>query len=327
MTIRRRTLLPGLGIMAVGGTARAQSDASAYPNRPIRVVVPFPPGVITDAAPRLVAEKLGAEWGVPLVVENRAGANGLIGTEAVVRAAPDGYTLGVALADTWSINPRLNTNLGYDPQRDLVGVAPLASVSFALVVSAGVPAPDLDGFLALARARPGGIRLGSWGEGSTGHLAMFMLGRAAGVELTHVAYRGAAAVYTDLAAGHIETAFAGVSTAVSMARDGRVRVLAVTGTERHPALPGVPAIVERYPDVVVRAWYALVAPARTPGGIVEKVNAAVGRAVRAPDVAARLTDGFLATPMVLSVPELAAFLREDAARWGAVIAAAGIRLE
>ncbi|WP_426960075.1 Bug family tripartite tricarboxylate transporter substrate binding protein [Muricoccus radiodurans] len=321
----------GLLCAALAGTAAhgalAQQEAAGYPTRPIRIIVPFPPGVITDAAPRLVAEKLHQEWGQPVVVENRAGANGMIGTEAVVRAPADGYSLGVALADTWSINPRLNPNIGYDPQRELVGVAPLAIQSFALIVHSGVPARSFDEFLALARARPGGLRLGSWGEGSTGHLAMLMLQRATGIVLTHVAYRGAAAAASDVAAGHIDAMITSIATSVNLQRDGRVRALAVTGTERHPALPDTPAIAERYPEVVVRAWYAIVAPARTPAPIVERLNGAIGRAMQAPDVAARITEGFLAAPMVQPVAAFAEFLREDAARWAGVIAASGIRLE
>jgi tripartite-type tricarboxylate transporter receptor subunit TctC len=242
------------------------------------------------------------------VVENRAGANGMIGTEAVVRAPADGYTLGVALADTYAINPLINRNISYDPREALVGVAPLAIQSFALIVNTNVPASSLEELVALAHARPGEIRFGSWGEGSTGHLGLLMLQRAAGFQATHVAYRGAAAAVSDLVAGHIEAMITSVSAAVTQQRDGRVRTLAVTGTERHPSLPEVPALAETWPDVVVRAWYAVMAPARTPAPIVAKLNAAIGRAMQAPDVRARITEGFLATPMVMSVPDFAAFL-------------------
>lgn len=323
----RRAVLATAATVGTAGAARAQDEAAGFPNRPIRIVVPFPPGVITDAAPRLVAEKLSQEWGQPVVVENRAGANGMIGTEAVVRAPADGYTLGVALADTYAINPLLNRNMSYDPREALVGVAPLAIQSFALIVNTNVPAASLQELVALARARPGEIRFGSWGEGSTGHLGLLMLQRAAGFQATHVAYRGAAAALSDLVAGHIEAMITSVSTAVTQQREGRTRTLAVTGTERHPALPEVPALAETWPEVVVRAWYAMMAPARTPAPIVAKLNAAIGRAMQAPDIRARITETFLATPMVQTVPEFAAFLREDAERWSGIIAASGIRLD
>ena len=329
-SITRRSLLAsaaaiGATAMTTATPASAQSD-NDFPYKPIRIIIPFPPGTVTDAVPRLFAEKLRVAWGQPVIIDNRAGANGMIATEAVVRAPPDGYTLGVALADTYSINPQLRPSLPYKPSDALVGVALYGMQPFVLVVHESVAARGLDEFIALARSKPGQIRFGSWGEGSTAHLTMLMLQRAAGFQAIHVAYRGAAAAITDLLGGHIDAMFVSVAL-VTQTSHPQLRNIAVTGTERDPLLPDLPALVERFPTVSLRSWFGIVAPAATPASIVEKLNAAINRALESPDLYAEVKDRYMASTKTLTVPQFADFLRKDAEHWSKIIATEGIRLD
>lgn len=323
MTIRvsRRSLL---GFPLV--TPAVAQPATGYPSRPIRLIVPWNPGAFTDAGARLVAGKLRDEWRQPVVVENRAGANGMIGSQAAARAPADGYTLLLATADTHSINPTLYRNVPYDAARDFVPVAPIAKLPLVLALHPSQRPQTLTEFVEAARVRPGQIRLGSWGEGSTAHLATALLQSMAGIEVLHVSYRGAAAYLTDLIAGHVDGGFISLPMAMSTVQDRSIRMLGISSPARHPNLADLPAVAEFFPGFAVEPWYDVMAPAGTPQPIVVLLNAAIRRALQAPDVRERL-EAAQVTAMQQAPEEFTAFVQDQLRRWTRVVEISGVRLE
>lgn len=290
MTQRRRLLQAALLPAALAGTglgpllARPALAQGAWPQRPIRLVVPYPPGGSTDVLSRLYAERIGAILGQPCVIENRAGASGNIGTDAVAKAAPDGYTLGAVTASIMTINQYLFASMPFDTAKDLQLIA-LAwdTPNVAVVAPERNKATTLKEFLDWAKAKPDGITYGSTGIGQTTHLSSAMLFGRTGVKATHVPYRGAAQVVPALLAGDVDTALDNLASQIGLIQEGRMRALAVTGAERWPTLPNVPTMAEAgVPNLVISVWGAFVAPAATPPAVIEKVNAAMRQVAEDP---------------------------------------------
>lgn len=321
----RRGLL--LGALASPFLPRqAASQPVAWPARPIRMIVPFPPGGPTDIVARVLAERMARDLGQSVVVENRAGASGNVGNEAAAKSAPDGYTV---LYNTSSIalSPALYANLPYDAQRDLAPVALTATIPLVLAVHEALPVRDVAGFIAHVRERPGQLSYGSAGNGNVTHLAAFMLLRANGLDAVHVPYRGSAPALLDVAAGRVQFMTDTVNSALPLIRDGRLRALAVTSPTRLALLPDVPTLAETVmPGFEVGAWQGMMAPARTPSAVIARLNAAVMAALGDPDVRAKLADQ--GTQPLGGTPEqYGQTLRDETARWGRVIAESGVKLD
>lgn len=305
----------------------AQDPAPAYPSRPIRIIVPFPAGGAADALPRIVAERLAARWAQPVIVENRVGASGSIGAEAVWRAEPDGTTLLATPPAPLVINPSLFEKLAYDPTQ-FVPVTVMAAIpSVLLVNSASIPASTLQDFVALVRANPDKFNYASQGTTTVSFLTTEMFKTAAGgLRITHVPYKGTAPGLAALLAGEVEVMFDNLGVTVQHVRSGRLRALAVGSERRVASLPDVPAMAEFYPGFVSVAWFSVSAPPKTPAPIAEKLSRAIGEILRQPEVAKRLAD-LSAEPIASTPAGMAAIMKEDAERWRAVIRAVGVKAE
>lgn len=293
--------------------------ASAYPDKPITLIVPYPPGGGADTLSRAVAIKLGEQLGARIVIDNRGGGGGNVGIAAVARAAPDGYTLGFPANVQMSINPGLYPSMGFDPDRDLTPVGMVGRFFFLLVAHPSLNVTDLKGLIALARSKPGDLHHGSSGNGSPQHLAGAMFNSKAGVKLTHVPYRGTGLSMTDLLAGTTQVQFATIPVVQQHVQAGKLKPIAVTSLKRQPNLPDVPTLDESgLKGFDVDAWYALYAPAGTPPDIVRKINEALKRTLADPEVHNRLTElgieSFYATP-----EDTRRLARTDRERWGKVI--------
>jgi tripartite-type tricarboxylate transporter receptor subunit TctC len=307
--------------------AWAQDPAQTYPGRAIRIIVPFPAGGAADALPRIVAERLSTRWGQPVIVENRVGASGAIGAEAVSRADPDGYTLLATPPAPLVINPSLYAKLPYDPAQ-FVPVSVMAAIPSVLLVNAEkIRSGTLQEFVALVRANPDKFNYASQGTTTVSFLTTEMFKTAAGgLRITHVPYKGTAPGLAALLAGEVEIMFDNLGVTVQHVRSGRLKALAVGSARRAPALPDVPAMAEFYPGFVSVAWFSVSAPPRTPASIAEKLSLAIGETLRQPEVAKRLAD-LSAEPIASTPAAMAALMKEDAERWRGVIRAAGVKPE
>ena len=306
--------------------ALAQTGASPYPGRPIRLVVPFPPGAGTDAVARLVAQKLGEVLPATLVVDNRPGAGGAIGAAEVSKAEPDGYTL-LFVASPFTTVAAASKNPGYDPLRQFVAVAPIAVGPLVFVVNAQFPARNMSEFLALAKQRPGELNYGSAGTGSVNHLALELLELRTGVSIVHVPYKGIAPATLDLLSGHIQAMTASIPAALPFIAQGKLRAIAITGPRRSPLLPDVPTWQEEgVENAEVINYWGIVAPSGTPRAIVDKLNAGARAALARPELRARLeSEG---AEIVAESPErLAALIEADLARWKNLVVEAGLTLD
>lgn len=321
--IARRLLLAMPALLAAP-SVRAQPD---WPSRPIRIVVPFPPGGINDVLARPLAARMQAEWNQPVVVENRAGAGGNLGADLVAKAAPDGYTLLLGSLGPLVVNPDLFERMPFDPRAAFVPVSQIATLPMLLCVNAGRPWRSLEEFLAAARASPGRLTAGSAGSGSALHIALEMFNRAAGVQVTHVPYRGAAPAVTDLVAGQIDAILDTLGSIGPQIRGGGVRPLAVAEAQRLPMLPNVPTASEAgLPGFTFGAWAGLAAPAGTPQPVVDRIAGLVAAAMRDAETAARFTEAGI-LPVGSPPAAFAALLEAERARLSPVIRAAGIRAE
>jgi tripartite-type tricarboxylate transporter receptor subunit TctC len=318
----QRAWLAGLLLAA---PAWAQDPAAAYPSRVIRIIVPFPAGGAADALPRVVAEKLAAKWAQPVIVENRAGASGSIGAEAVWRAEPDGHTLLATPPAPLVINPSLYDTLAYDPTQ-FVPVTVMAAIPSVLLVNAAkIPVSTLRDFVDLVRANPDKFNYASQGTTTVSFLTTEMFKAVAGgLRITHVPYKGTAPGLAALLAGEVEIMFDNLGVTMQHVRSGRLRALAVGSERRVASLPDVPAMAEFYPGFVSVAWFSVSAPPKTPASIAEKLSTAIGEILRLPDVAKRLAD-LSAEPIASTPAGMAAMMKEDAERWRAVIRAAGVK--
>jgi tripartite-type tricarboxylate transporter receptor subunit TctC len=307
--------------------AWAQDPVANYPGRPIRVVVPFPAGGAADALPRIVGEKLAARWRQPVIVENRVGASGSIGAEAVSRSEPDGYTLLATPPAPLVINPSLYLKLPYDPTQ-FVPVTVMAAIPSVLLVNAArVPANTLQEFVALVHANPDKLNYASQGTTTVSFLTTEMFKTAAGgLKITHVPYKGTAPGLAALLAGEVEMMFDNLGVTVQHVRAGKLKALAVGSARRVSSLPDVPAMAEFYPGFVSIAWFGVLAPPRTPTAIAEKLSAAIVETLKLPDVAKRL-EGLSAESIASTPAGMAAIMKEDAERWRSVIRAAGVKPE
>jgi tripartite-type tricarboxylate transporter receptor subunit TctC len=301
--------------------ARAQAWS---PTRPVRFVVPFPAGGATDVVARVLGERVQETLGQPVVVENRTGAGGNVGVEAVVRSAPDGTTILMGTTGTLTVNPHLYATLGFDPLRDLTPISMAFTTDHVLVVNPSVPANTAQEFLALARAQPGRLSFGSAGSGSSTHTVPELFKLAARVDITHVPYRGSAPALNDLVAGTIQMMLDQIPSAIGQIRGGRVRALAVTGARRSPLLPDVPTMAEiGLPDAQATSWGAVMAPGGLPAPVVARFNAAIADALGQQAVKDRLAAAG-ADGVASSAEELAAYLRAESAKWARVVREARI---
>jgi len=308
--------------LLVAGSALAQS----YPVRPVTVINPWTPGGPADAVARPILQKLSERLGQPFVVENRAGANGVIGSAMVARARPDGYTLLFSHVGPITISPALQRDMPYDPVKDLAPITQVVSAPLVLVVRPQLPIHDLGELIAYAKAHPGKLSYGSVGPGSTTHLAGAILGKKAGVELLHVPYKGAAPVITDMLGGQIDMAFLNISGAVAYLKSGQLRGIAVSTRRRSALQPELPAISERFPDYEINSWYGMMAPARTPQAIVDKLQGEIAAIVKLPDVARQL-EGLGLAPEGTTPRRYAEQIQADLARWREGLKAAGLTPE
>lgn len=305
--------------------APAVIHAQDYPGKPIKIVVPYPPGGGTDRIGRVLGEKLQAKWGQPVIVENRAGAGGNTGTEYFSRTAPDGYTLLFAAQAQYVIVQSLYARLGFDPDA-FVPITVVSTSPNVLVVNPGVPADSLAKLIAFAKSNPGKLNYASTGSGSSQHLAAELLKSMAGVEAVHVPYKGTAPALTDVVAGHVQMMFMEISNALAQAKAGKLRVLAVAGQNRNPVLPDVPTVGETLPDFVSMQWTGLAAPPGTPAVIAERLHMAVAEALQLPDVAQRLKE--LSLEPVGSPPvQTAVFWKQERERWGKIIRLTGAKAD
>ncbi|MCC7483524.1 MAG: tripartite tricarboxylate transporter substrate binding protein [Burkholderiales bacterium] len=308
------------------GCASDAAPAQEYPAKPVRVVVPFAPGGATDSVARLLMPKVGELAGGKFLVENRSGAGGAFGTEIVARAPADGYVLGVVNA-SHAVNPGLYPKLAYDALRDFSPVTLLASAPGVLVAHPSLKANNVRQLVALAKARPGRVHYASAGNGSPPHLAAVLFATLAGIRLTHVPYKGSSAAFTALAAGEVPVMFVALPAALPLVRGERARALAVTGTRRSVMLPGVPTVAEsgvRGYDAA--AWYGLIAPARTPWAVIERVHEQVANALALPATNERLAELGM-EPAESGPADFAKHIESEIAKWRKVIAASGARAE
>jgi len=312
--------------LTVAAGAHAQGGA-AYPTRPLKLIVPFPPGGGADLTARTLAQKMGDAMGQPIVVDNRPGANGLIGTDLVAKAAPDGYTILLVDRGALGINPSLYAKLPYDPLRDFAYIGIATEGPYVLVVNPALPAKTLAELVALAKAKPGSINYASYGIGSMAQLNLEALNQRLGIDLQHVPYKGAGPAVTAVVAGEVGVTIASVPGVLGFVRDGRARALAVGSDKRLALFPDVPTMAEAGGgDTLIPTFFALAAPAGTPPAVVAKLNAELKRALAAPDVAERLIAAGL-VPIGGSPEMMAATVRQDVTRFAALVKAIGIKPE
>ncbi|AXA78332.1 Bug family tripartite tricarboxylate transporter substrate binding protein [Achromobacter xylosoxidans] len=327
--LRRACLRTALALAAAPllSSAPFSAHADAWPQRPIRLLVPYGPGGSSDVVARAVAVEMSRDLGQQVIVENKGGGQGSIATVEAARARPDGYTLILGHVGTLAVNPTMMPNLSYDPRRDFAPIILLAKLPMVFAVGAKVPAATLPEFVALARAKPGVLNYGSAGNGSAGHLAFEMLKTAAAIDVVHVPYKGTGAQVTDLLAGNIDAAAAGIPGLLPHAQAGKIKIVAVGSAQRLPILPDVPTVAEQgYPGFESSQWFGLLAPAGTPQEAISRLQAAAQRALRTDAVRQRLAHD-AAEPSGAGPAEFAAFIDAEERRWSQVVKNARLSAE
>jgi tripartite-type tricarboxylate transporter receptor subunit TctC len=312
-------------LLIVAMLCAAEAGAQAWPARPVRLIVPFAPGGSADTLGRTVAQKLAEDFKQPFVVENRPGAGGVIGSELVAKAVPDGYTLLVSGIASHAIAPALPAGTPYDPLHDFTHIALFGGPPAVLVATPSLAANDLHQLIALAKASPGALSYGSPGNGTQGHLVGELLKQLAGIKMQHVPYRGASGAIADVIAGHIALASTTLSTAAGQIHAGRARALAVSTAARLPDYPAVPSYAEQgFPELVATIWFSLSAPASLPAEITDRLNAGVRRALESPEVRQRLRPEGI-EPGRLDAREFTQFVQAEIKRWAPVVRASGAK--
>lgn len=321
-----RALIFAAGVLAVGA-APAQSTAPAtYPTKPVRVIVPFAPGGTNDILARIVAEKLGERLGQTFVVDNRAGANAVLGSEIVARSNPDGYTLLVTSAGL-AVNPSIMKSLPYDTGRDFAPIGVVGGGPYLMVVHPAAPAKTVKEFIAWVKAKPGQVNYASVGTGSPPHLAAELLRFSADIEMQHIPYKGGSAVLPDLIAGRVSMFFGSISTLQPHVQSGKLRAIAVTTTRRSPAMPDLPTFIESgLAGYEVNGWYGMLGPGKMLRAVVNHLNAELQKVLADPDTQARFAASGI-EPAPGTADAFAALIRSEIVKWDKVVRAAGIKAE
>jgi tripartite-type tricarboxylate transporter receptor subunit TctC len=311
-------------LLVGAGTAWAQP--AGYPSKPIRFILPFPPGGPTDLLGRAIGQKLATQMGQPVIADNRPGAGGNLGAELASRAAPDGYTI-VLCAPSLAISPALYAKMTYDPVKDLAPISLVAVIPNVLLVHPSVPAKTLKEFVALARAKPGKLNFGSGGIGTSNHLGSEMLKGLAKIDMVHVPFKGSNEAMVGMMGGHVDSVVIGVPAALPQINAGKVRALAVLSPQRLPQLPNLPTGAEAgVPGFEVQTWYGILAPAATPRDIILRLNSELVKALAAPDLRERLQAvGF--EPVTTTPEQFAEYIRLETVRWAKVIKDANVKVE
>jgi tripartite-type tricarboxylate transporter receptor subunit TctC len=323
--MKRRVFVAAVAL--AGLAAPALVLGQAFPAKPITIIVPFPPGGVTDPVARMVGQRVSENTKQPVVVENKPGASGIIAAEYVKKMPADGYTVLMGFTGSHSVNPTLYSKLPYDPVKDFQPVTPLISTKHVLVVPADSPAKTVKELVDYAKKKPGGLSYASQGVGAGGHLLGEMLKAQTGAPLEHVAYKGSAPAIQDILAGRVDLFFDAIVTALPHIRDGKLRALAVATAERDPRLPNVPTMAEAgFPGIEGDQWFGIFVPAGTPAPVVQKLNEEFIKAVRSPDISKKITDQGL--DVYTGTPdEFAAQMRADAAKFGKVVKDGNIRAD
>jgi len=314
------------GLIGVPAAAQERSAATGFPGKPIRMVIPYPAGGGTDIIGRAIATQLNQAWGVPVLVENKPGASGTLGNDLVAKSAPDGHTVLIGITAMIQA-PALYARLPYDVMKDLAPVSQLAMSSDLFVVPRDVPAKTLKEFVALAKAQPGRLQCGNYGNGTSSHMHGELFNLKAGLDLVNVPYKGAAPLINDVLGGQVSSAFVDASSANAHIKSDRIRILAITGTQRHPALPDVPTFAESgYAGFESNGWFGAFVAAKTPKPIVDKLSAEIQRIVKTPELSGRLAAMGL-RPVGGPPEELAAVMARDLPRWARIVKDAHITLD
>ena len=323
---RRQLIAAGAGALLATPLVGLAQDA--WPSKPVRLIVPFPPGGPTDVMGRTAAKVLGDKLGQRFVVENKAGAGGNIGADAVAKAAPDGYTIGVSAISSLAISPYLYTKLPFSVETDFAPVSLVGTTPCAIVIHPSAPFSDLKGLIAYAKANPGKLNYATSGIGTSNHLAAELLQSTAGIQLTNVAYKGSSQIVPDLLAGVVTMSMeSSLATTLQHIKAGKLKAIAVTSAQRSRALPEVPTIAESgYPGFEVESWFGLVAPAGTPRPVVDKLQAAWSDGAKTPEVVTAF-DAISADIRVQTPEQFAAFIRTENLRWGELIRKLGLKLD
>ncbi len=321
MISRRRSLQTLAAACAFPGLAHA-----AWPDKPIRIIVPYAPGGFTDIVSRLVAQKMSARFGQPVIVENKAGGSTTIAAEYVARSAPDGHTLIMAVTTTLSTNPFMMKKLSYK-MSDFEPIALTGLTPFVLSAHPSVPANTVKELIALEKAKPGGLNIATLGTGSSTHLVGEMFNGVAGLKIPYVPYKGAGPALGDLMAGHVQLFFDGIATSAPLFRSGKLKGLAISAPARSPAAPDVPTFAESgLPEMQAASWYGLLAPARTPAAVIEALNKATNEALQSPDVRARVEQDGASAPQ-LTPQQFGELIEQHTRTWGRIIAPLNIQLD
>ncbi len=323
---RNSVLLAALALLPVASIPATHAQAPAYPTKPIRIVVAFPPGGGTDIVARLIAPKLSEAWGQQVIVENRAGASGVIGTEAVARAAPDGYTWLHGTMGNLTVNQHLYTKM-LDPQRELTALTQVVAVHFVMVAHPSLPARNVKELIALAKTRPGQINYSSSGPGGAPHLGGELLKSMTGIDLVHIPYKGSGPSFVDLLGGQVSLTFDSLLQALPYIKTGRLNALAVLGSKRSPLLPQTATVAESgVPGYELTNWFGMVVPAATPRDLVARLHGDISRVMQQPEIRDRIRD--MGADVIGSSPaDFAAFMRAETAKWAKVVKQANIRAE
>jgi tripartite-type tricarboxylate transporter receptor subunit TctC len=313
--------------LSLGVAAAAATHAQNYPTRPIRIIAQFTPGTSTDILARVIGGKLSETWGQQVVVDNRPGAGGVVGTELGAKAAPDGYTLTMAVSSGFGINPTLYAKLPYDAIRDFAPITNIALTPQTLVAYPGYAAKSVKELVALAKEKPGQVNYASLGSGSTSHLTMEMFRSAAGIQLNHIPYKGSPAAHAELFSGQIPVMFDAIPAVLPHVKSGRLRGLGIATLKRSQFLPGVPTIAESgYRGFEAVGWIGIAAPAKTPAPVLDRLNAEIVRTINTPEMKERLAT-LAFTPVGDTREQFARFIKAEIAKWGKAVRESGAKAE